>query len=396
MPRGTLISAFLTAFAMYSPMFCVPPMEHILKKALFITNAQVSLLFTAPILAMVSAAMPAGLITDRMGPKKVAGIGLIILASGAFLRALAIDASSLLAFTLIYGLGFGLVFPNLPKLVSSWNRQDEAGIPTGVIATGIPLGIAIPLAVSMSLIFPLTNNFRGVFLVWSIPPIAATVMWWLLVKEPQHDSIGYKISSRADISFSQILRHRALWLVAILLLLHTFFTYAWYGWIPALLMTLKQATPELSGLLISITAWVGIPAFFLVPRISHKLGVRRPFLWIPAILLALAAWLAIYVNLPMIWILMVIVGIADAAQFTTLMALPIEIVPKDKVGRASGLVLSIGYVGAIVGPWLCGYIFDLTGGIKMPFFVLSVTSIPAIIIPFWIKETGRKAKSRSE
>jgi len=373
------------AFAMYSPIFCVPPMEHILKEELLLTHAQTSLLFTAPILAMVAVAIPAGLVADRIGARKAAGIGAIILASGAILRGMATDASSLLAFTFIYGVGFGWVFPNLPKLVSAWVPREKAGMAIGIISTGIPVGIAVPLAVTMSLIFPITNNFQGVFFIWSIPPILAAILWWILVKEPPQDRISDKMLSRAKIPLRQVLRNKAVWLVAILFLLHAFFTYAWYGWTPALLM-LKRATPELAGLLTSVTAWVSIPAFFLMPRLSYKMGVRRLFLWVPAILLALVAWLAIYIDLSMIWLLMVVVGVADAAKFTTLMALPVEMMPKEEVGRASGLILSIGFIGAIIGPLIGGHILDLTGSLDILLLILMAISIPAIAMPFRIRE----------
>lgn len=368
-------------------------MEHILKEALLLNHTQTSLLFTTPILAMVVVAIPAGLVADRIGAKKAAGIGAIILASGTILRGVATDASSLLAFTLICGVGFGWVFPNLPKLVSAWVLREEAGMATGIISTGIPVGIAVPLAVTMPLIFPIINNFQGVLFIWSIPPIVAAIMWWILVQEPPHNSISDKMLSRVKIPLRQVLRNKVVWLIAILLLLHTFFTYAWYGWTPALLI-FKGATPEFAGLLTSVTAWVGIPAFFLMPRISYKLRVRRPFLWVPAILLALVAWLAIYVDLPMIWLLMAVVGVAEATQFTTLMALPAEMMPKEEVGRASGLILSIGYIGAIIGPLICGRIWDLTGSLNISLLVLTAISIPAVAMPFWLEETGRKAKGK--
>ena len=156
----------------------------------------------------------------------------------------------------------------------------------------------------------------------------------------------------------------------------------------------KQATPELAGLLTSVTAWVGIPAFFLMPRLSHMLGVRRPFLWVPAIILALVAWLAIRVDLSMIWLLMVVVGVADGAKFTTLMALPVEVMSKEEVGMASGFILSVGYIGAVIGPLIGGHILDITGGFDRALLVLAAISIPGIVIPFWIRETGPKARGK--
>jgi len=106
-PWVILGSACLLGFAMIAPMFCVPPMEHILKEELGLTHTQTSLLFIAPILMLAIVAIPAGLIADRIGVRKAAGIGAIIIAVGTILRGTATNPSSFLAFTLIYGVGLG-------------------------------------------------------------------------------------------------------------------------------------------------------------------------------------------------------------------------------------------------------------------------------------------------
>ena len=392
-PWTILGNACLLGFAMFAPIYCVPPMEHILKQELFLTHAQTSLLFTAPMLMIVAVAIPAGIIADRIGARKAAGIGVIIIAVGAILRGTATDASSLLAFTFIYGVGLGWLFPNLLKLVSTWAPREKAGVATGIFFTGIFAGSALALAITMPLIFPITNTFQGVFFIWSIPPIAAAILWWALVREPTRNSIHSKPVSRGNISLRQISRNKNLWLVSILFLLNNFFFFTWIGWAPALMM-LKGATPDLAGLISSITMWVGIPAVLLMPRLAYKLGLRKPFLWVPSIVLAFASWGAIHVSLRMSWLLMALVGVANNTRFVTIMALPVEMMSKEEVGTASGLVLSIGYIGGIIGPLIGGRILDLTGSLDLSLLILVGVSIAAAGIAFTLPETGPKARGK--
>ena len=393
-PWTILGSASLMGFAMFSPMFCVPAMEHILKEELHLTHTQTSLLFSAPILMLAAVAIPAGLIADRIGVRKAAGIGTIIIAVGTIMRGMASDASSLLAFTFIYGIGLGWSFPNLPKLVSAWAPQEKAGMATGIFTIGLLTGVALPLAITMPLVFPITNTFQGVFFMWGIPPIAAAILWWTLVREPVHNNVYGEPVSRDNISLRQVLGNRSLWLVSILLLLHNFFFYAWSGWIPAL-MRMKGATPELAGLITSITLWVGIPTVLLMPRLAYKLGVRKPFLWIPSIALAFASWGVMHISLPMSWLLMALVGIANATRYATILALPVEMMPKEAVGIGSGLVLSIGYIGGIIGPLIGGRILDLTGSLDLSFLALIGISIAAAGVAFRLPETNPKAKGKN-
>ena len=393
MPWAILSGAVLLAFAMYIPMFCVPPMGHILKAELLLTHAQTSLLYSIPILMIGAVAIPAGLISDRIGVRKAAGIGAIMIAVGSILRGTATDFSSLLAFTFIYGAGLGWSWPNLPKLVSGWVPREKVGVATGIYSSGIFAGAALAVAITMPLVFPITNTFQGVFLIWSIPSIVAAILWWVLVKEPPRSSIQSEPLTRDNTPLRQVLRNKSLWMLSIFSLLYSFFIYTWLGWAPALMM-LKGATPELAGAITSITLWVGIPTVFLIPRLACKLGLRKPFLWAPAIAMALAAWGALYIALPMSWILMAVVGIADCTILITVMVLPIDMVPEKEVGTASGMILAIGHTGALIGPWIGGHILDLTGSLDLSLLILTGTAIAAAGIAFRLPETGPKAMGK--
>ena len=393
LPRVMLGMASLLGFAIMSPMFCVPPMQHILKEELLLTHAQTSLLFTAPILMLVALAIPGGIIADRIGFRKAAGIGIIIVAVGAMLRSLATDAPSLLAFTFIYGIGIGLSFPNLSKLVSSWVPQEKAGVATGIFTAGLVGGPALALASTIPIVFPITNTTQGVFLTWGITPVITAILWWVLVKDPPRNSLHNETATKTSISYRRVLRDKHLWLIATIFLLHNLFFYTWTGWMPTLIR-MKGATPELAGLITSVVLWVAIPTLFLMPRLAYKLGVRKPFVLVPAIVLALAALGAIYTNITMSWLLMVIVGIANVTRFSTILALPTEIMSKEEIGTASGLVLSIGYIGGIIGPLIGGRILDLTGNLNQSLILLIGISIAAAVLASRLPETGPRARNR--
>ena len=391
MPRPILGCTLLLAFAIGTPQFCIPPMEHILKEELLLTHAQTSLLFTAPMIMLVALAIPGGILADRIGIRKAAGIAAILIAVGATLRGTTTDFPTLLALTFIYGAGFGLAFPNLPKLISLWFPRERAGVATGVYTAAIVAGSAIPVAITLPLIFPITNTFQGTFLIWGIPAIIAAILWWILVKEPPSENVKAQQASRGDKPAYQIWRNKSLWLVSILLLLSTFFAFNWTGWAPALMME-KGAPPNLAALIASLTLWAAIPASLLAPRLSYKLGLRKPFIWVPCIIMAFASLWAINATVPMGWGLMALVGIAHSTRFATIMALPVEMMPKEAVGAASGLMFSVGHIGAVLGPLIGGHILDFTGSLDLSLIVLIGVSIATAGIAFKIPETGPRAR----
>ena len=392
MPWAMLGIASLMGFAMWAPMFAIPPMEHILTEELGLTHAQIGLLYVIPLLMTIAVSIPAGILADKIGLRKTAGIGAIMIAAGTALRGLAIDAPSLLGFTFLYGLGYAWVFPSLPKLVSAWVPREKANIGTGIFSAGFASGVGAGLAITMPLIYPITNTYQGTLLIWSIPSIAAAILWWKIVKDSPSDSPRTEQTvETSKVPFSVIIRNRNLWLIATLLLLTEFFFFTWAGWAPTLLIA-KGASPNDAGLITSISMWAGIPTCFLIPRLSHRLGLRRPFIWGAAAILLAVAWWVLHVPLYLAWLPMVMLGIADLTRYVNILTLPVEMMPHQQIGRASGLVLSIGAVGGFIGPIIGGRILDLTGSLNQAFIVLAGVAAATIVVTFLLPEIGPMAK----
>jgi CP family cyanate transporter-like MFS transporter len=341
---------------------------------------------------MVAAlAIPGGLIADRIGPKKAAGIGAILIAAGTALRGTAVDADALLAFTYIYGTGMGLCVPNIPKIVSAWAPAGKAAGTAGLFHLGMPLGAALIMNLTMSVVFPVMGTYQGVFLVWSIPPIAAAVFWWTLVKEPP----GYIVTKHTihDInqSFRSLVRNRYLWMISLFLFLSEFANHSWFAWAPTLLQ-IKGATPEAAGMITSIILWVAVPSIIFMPRLCDRIGLRKPFLWIPSLALGLVALSAIYTSVPLSIVLMIIVGICIETRYIATLVFPVDIIPEKDLGTASGL-LFIGYIGGVIGPYIGGRILDYSGSFKVALLVLFGISLGAMGLAISLPETGPRAKS---
>ena len=83
---------------------------------------------------------------------------------------------------------------------------------------------------------------------------------------------------------------------------------------------------------------------------------------------------------------MVVAGIASTSRFATILTLPVEIMPKEQSGTASGLVMSIGYFGALIGPVVSGYILDVTASFNLVFYILIGVSVATVAAGLMLKE----------
>ena len=93
-------------------------------------------------------------------------------------------------------------------------------------------------------------------------------------------------------------------------------------------------------------------------------------------------------TVPVGWGLMALFGIALSTRFVILMTLPVEMMPKEVVGVASGLVLCISYIGGVIGPLIGGYILDTTGSFDLALIVLTGMSVSIGILALKLQKSG--------
>lgn len=391
MPWELLSVAVILNFITWAVLFSIPPMEALISEDLMISHFQAGLLFTIPILMIALVAIPAGVFADRAGIKKVIGIGAIIALIGALLRGMATGYQDLLLFSLIFGLGMGLTFANLPKLARSCSQPEEILLVMGILTGfGVLGGVGVSLAITVPLLYPLTNSYHGVFYFWSALLVIMTVLWWIVVREQPCPHLGIV---KEKVSFSEIkqtMKSRVLWLLAFILFLHNFFFYTWSGWVPTYLLE-KGISLGTAGLMTSVMLWVGVPTVLLVPVLlsGHDIP-RKLFVWGPSVIYAFLAGAILYAGQLSLWLLMVIAGVINILRFNTLLTLPVEIMPKEHAGTASGVVVSIGYMGAVVGPLVAGQILDITGTLQSVFIILIFLSVITTLFAFLIPSNSAK------
>jgi MFS transporter, CP family, cyanate transporter len=390
----TLISAWLLIFAAYASVLCVSPILNIITQELNLTASQAGLLFSAPVITLALVAFLGGFLGDRIGPRKTAGIGAILLSLSAFLRGVAPNFAILFILNLLVGVGWGFVFPNLPKIIKLWFPNKIVGTATGIYSTGVFAGSTLALATTMPLIFPIFGNWRGVYFFWGTLAMIIAVLWWIMAREPCSPESSEPFSKQAlKVSFIAVLKNKYIWIIAIFFALAANVTfYIVTGWFPAFFIQ-KGFSAGSSGFLTSVVTFAGIPAVFLVPFISDRVGLRKPFLWISSLIAAGAFLAVIFTPFILDIVLMVVLGITLTATYVMSLFLPLELVNPSHAGTASGVVISIGYIGGALGPLIAGYLKDVTGTLTSTIILLAVLMVISMALVFLMPETGIRKKA---
>ena len=387
--------AWVLAFAAYCPMLALSPIVHIVRQELHVSNEAMGILFSIPVGMLIAVAIPGGWLGDRIGARKTVALGAVVMAAGSLMRGFADTFNLLMAFTVLYGIGYSIMFPNLPKLMSIWFPPEKVGVATGVYGTGITVGSTLALALTLPVVFPLFHTIQGTLFFWGVPAGIAAILWLALSADPPVPVPGpgdaRDAKGRTDPN-PTLWKNKNLWIIALLLFLNDVHFYVWSAWAPSLL-TMKGASPDLAAFIASSRCWASLPAMFLMPWASHKLGLRKPFMWGSALLLMVATWVTLYMPAQWGWPLMAVVGVTTSGTFAMILALPIEMLPRNAVGTASGAIFSIGYIGGLVGPWLTGKVADATGTFDLALVGLVVIAALWAVVGFLMPETGRKPQT---
>ncbi len=387
----TLICSWLVIFAAYISVLCVSPIIGLISSELKLNSSQAGLLFSAPVMTLAIFAFVGGFLGDMVGPRKTAGLGITLLTISGILRSLSPGFLMLLLLNFIVGIGWGIIFPNLPKLVKLWFPGRLAGTATGIYSTGVFVGGTLVLSVTIPSVLPLVGSWRGVFYFWGAISFIITIIWWILVREPssyRERKLSHSLFSRN--AFIIILKNKYIWMIAIFFAFAANVTfYVITGWFPSFFIE-KGISEASAGFLTSLTTLGGLPAVFLIPFISDKVGLRKPFLWISCLIAAAGFMGLIYSNFIFDIVLMIIIGITITATYVMPLFLPLELVDADHAGMASGIVISIGYIGGALGPLMIGYLKDMTNTLVPSLIILAVLMIISMILILFIPETGGK------
>ncbi len=378
--RRDLALAWTVGFTMWGLLLSVDPLLPAIQNELALTFTLRSLVLALPFLSMAIAAIPGGFLADRSGIRRSVTLGGAIATGGAGLRAVPGGTVLLLTAAVVFGLGLGLVIPNLPKLVSTRYGRDLGGFATGVYSTGLIMGSVAGVYLTKPLADVL-GSWRWALVIWAALGVCVVGAWTLWVS-PAHPS-----PRQSETGFRTLLRRRELWVLAFLFAAGNASYFFLVGNYPPYLASRGLGLDAALGQLTLLIA-VGVPAIFLAPILSDRLRARRPFLWGPHVLIA--ALLLLIGRLPLVAIPAVSVGLglAEMAIFALVLLLPVDLFSSDEVGRGSGIVVSFAYVGALVGPLAAGIAVDLTRSFEGVLEAFALLSVLAAFATFALPETG--------
>lgn len=321
--------------------------------------------------------LPVGGLVDRVGPRKLLGLGLIVWslaqAAGGFVSTF----GWFILARVVLGIGEAPQFPSAARVVSNWFPLRARGKPTGIFNSASPLGTALaPLCLSILVV---NFHWRWAFIVTGIVGLVVAVVWLAVYRDPAKATMTeeerrYLEGDASDrkpaqsLTFAEwrsLFSHGTTWGMLIGFFGSVYLNWVYLTWLPGYLtmerhMSLMHtgvaaSIPFFCGFLGSLTA--GWFSDLMTSRSTNPVGSRRN-----AVVIAMLGMVAFTIpaalvesNTIAIACISVVIFLANAASASS-WALATAAAPPNRVGSLGAIQNFGGFLGGALAPILTGYI----------------------------------------
>jgi MFS transporter, ACS family, glucarate transporter len=387
------------AFLSYLLRINITVAQQYLARDMSLNDIQIGYVFSAFLIGYSIFQVPAGILGDRFGPRRVLavcglcwGVTTLLtgLVPGLLLKGAGLALGSLLLIRFLHGLAEAATYPVAMNAVAIWVAPSRHAFINSLIFTGSTLGSAFapPFVASVMNVY----GWRVTFYLSAVLPVILATFWWKQSKDEKKLRVAARTESpRARASIWDVLSKPAIFILCLSYLLYCYAISIFVYWLFKYLVDVRHLSIVNSGWANSlpwIAASIAVPVFgYISTKLSSHMGylpARR--LIATSCLLVSACLMSIGASAHSIGLALAAIAVSVALLFSTessYWSTAIELA-RDDAGAASGLMNLSGNLGGVLAtsavPVLVmhfGWLYALLSG--------SVLALLAAVAWFFIK-----------
>jgi MFS family permease len=353
-------------------------------------------LSTAFFYAYLAMQFPAGFLGDRFGRKRMLVTGVLVGVVASVLTGLAGSFVTLFLARLLTGLSQGMVFSNDRVIIAATTPRERMALGQGISFSGA--GIGTTLGLFLAGVLGGMMPWRGVFLVFALPPLLAALLIWRIVPEPPRAGAA----AGPVWPFRRLLRARDLWLVAVSEIMPVWVQFVLAIWGPLFFAEIGVTDLGVSAGLASlqgVVAPIGLVVSGLLADRLHARGIHRKTAMAAGILLMAASVVVMGLTIQHhgpVWLLTAAILGASFfmwCSYAPSLAIFGGVIPAPVLGRAFGIFNTTCFLGAIVGPVVIGGTKDLTGSFAPGLYATAALACLGLASAMAVRPAWRLAAS---
>ncbi len=366
------------------------PLGPFIKKSLSLSNVQFGSITSILYLSSVICSIPAGIFVDRWGVKINLFICMLLMGTAMILASFMESYIWLLILIVFTGASYGMINPIASKGLTLWfdvkNRATAFGIrQMGVTAGGAIAGILLIYLARL-------KNWNLAVLVIGLLSVLIGIAGYLFYKEAPVDVIKPAVSKKATpkMTILDLFKNRNLLTLCLIMALLCLGQSSIASFLVLYLKEHLGLTAILAGSFLTITMICGGGARVFWGIVSDRLfnSKRLPVMKIICLLAAVSA-LAVFLygsNLPSFLVVPVVAlfGFSYLGFQGIAVVLMVEACGPELAGRATGLGITIAWVGMVLGPVVFGALAE--AGYQFAWLFITITSSLSVLLCYTINE----------
>lgn len=372
-----------------------------------VSELKVTLLMTMFPLLYIPVSIPAGFVIDRKGFRYAVLLGAVLTAGFSFLRLFVTSYPLVLIGMIGISIGQPFVLNSITKTVATWFPTEESALGTGIATLSLFLGMIVAQAATP----PLLDAFGGtpehalrmVVLVYSIAAAAGAVIFALLAKPrppkpPKRTELELQ-GETAAINWRSVRAILDVYNFRLLLVIIFIGNGAFVGILQLIEKIIGPKMPDSTAKTISSTAGnigavmvvAGVLGCVIIPLISDKLMMRKPFLILAAgVAVPTLILIGVLENITAIYIVSAFAGFFLFSAYPLVLTYAEETTGHALAGTATSILLLLGNAGGVVLTLLMEAVKGGTGGETGSFLwamlLLAALFVVALVVSLFLHE----------
>ncbi|MBC8223918.1 MFS transporter [Candidatus Bathyarchaeota archaeon] len=350
---GVLAGGFLAFFSLNILNTSYSIVMALIKADLALTYTMSGALTSVYFVGYAIGQVPWGALADRIGSRRVMVASILGIATSTILFGFAQGFWQAALARLVSGLlGAGVFVPGV-RLVSGWFPPEERGTALGIFSIGASAGL-----ISSSTLSPYIATiigWRATIMGIGLLGLTLTTVMWVTLKDNDADE-----RAGGDGDLRDVLTDRSFWALGAIQMARLGANYVFIAWLPLLLQEEFGMSLVAAGAAFSLFNIAGMVSNPLGGIISDRLGERIVLLVSFAVLaVGSFAFTLVKGGLPLYLVILVIGWFINFVRSPSFALIP-RLYGVERAGKVSGIQNTFASIGALVLPFLIGYIRDAT------------------------------------
>ena len=401
---GWTVMGFLWGLNLVVPLAAISlgVMLPSMTEELDISPLQAGILGSAWFLGSALVSLPASIWLSRYSPKRITFLSIFLAGITLLLQGWAPTFTILLAARFLFVIIAVSRMQAEVLLIHQWFPSRQIAIVISISIGVLSIGQMAAVGLIPYLML-LLSGWRNVYFVLGAFLLVGAFVWMAIGRERVQPPTRESELSRTRSPISVLRHHKFLWVLAAA---PSGAALAWGSvmtfWPTHALDSLQLSLTSV-GMLMTLFPAGGIAAAFLAGPLSDLLGRRKPFLWVPGILLP-PLYVALFTTkLPVLAGILLLVAGWNAMLWVPIMrTIPFDLrlAPRE-TAVATGLSMTILPIVGALGPPLVGAIQQLTGSLQVGLLAIVAFPLTLLIGGLLIPETSPRrmvqaSKTREE